>query len=68
MNTVQLNVEIPRKEAEAAKEDVWELRAKLNAYVEEALRHFRKSLPVAERRRRFEEASKRKLTGRPVKA
>lgn len=68
METEQLNVEIKKAEILDAKKDALEVGTYFKDYVAEALRHFRKSLPIAERRRRFEAAEKRKLNGRPVSA
>ena len=68
MQTEQLNVELKPSEVYDAKKDALEVGATLKAYVSEALIHFRKTLPITERRRRFEAATRKKLTGRPIGA
>ena len=64
MQLKQLNARLPEEEIVRIKQDILEVRAKKEAYVLEAMKHFRRSLSVEQRRQRFVRTPK--LTGRPV--
>lgn len=68
MDIDQLNIDMESSALNAAKRDAVKTNAKLKVYVAEALLHFRRSLPLAERRKRFEDPAKQKTLGRPVSA
>lgn len=66
MKRTQINARVPAAEAIRIKKDILDTGATLEAYVIESLVHFRKSLSLSERRRRFE--TLQKAAGRPVSA
>jgi hypothetical protein len=61
----QLNAEVAPEELRRIKRDVVEVGTSLKDYVQAALVHFRQTLSIEQRRRRFEKS--RKLTGRKIK-
>ena len=64
MQRTQINVRVPSEDASNLKSDVLKVGARQDFYVLEALRHFRRSLTIDQRRALF--ASGRKTVGRPV--